>query len=105
MFATADAVMVTPNAAIAAIFCSRIFSNDWTTLEADPTKLMCNRNGGAGEVSSKRKVVGKRRVKQTYDAWNSSCCALSVRKYMTKQTANVTRKRTRKTNALRFRTY
>jgi len=43
LFATADAVMVTPNAAIAAIFCSRIFSNDWTILEADPSKLRYNK--------------------------------------------------------------
>jgi hypothetical protein len=36
----ADNVNVTPRAAMAAIFCSKISSNDETTLAADPEKLL-----------------------------------------------------------------
>jgi len=39
LFATAVAVIVTPNAAIAAIFSSKILSNDAMIVAADPRKL------------------------------------------------------------------
>ena len=47
LVSSADAVMATPRAAMAAIFCSKMSSNDVSTLEAAP-KNLCDENIGVG---------------------------------------------------------
>jgi hypothetical protein len=46
----ADNVNVTPRAAMAAIFCSKMSSNDETTLAANPEKLLLVRSEQWGQI-------------------------------------------------------
>ena len=71
---SADAVMATPRAAMAAIFCSKISSKDWITLEAAPKNLFGEHMGNIVSTRTCLPYIKRQALKDlTYDASNSCC--------------------------------